>query len=136
MAKGDFERKLVQFMAGRNGTDELGTCVLLLAFVLVIINLFVSNIVLSITALVLMVYAWWRTMSRNLEARENENGVFCEYLGPLRPWVRNPAAAFAEARAYKHLKCPNCGQRVRVPRGKGKIRINCPQCHEKFEAKS
>ncbi|MDO4536785.1 MAG: zinc ribbon domain-containing protein [Coriobacteriales bacterium] len=136
MAKGDFERKLVQFMAGRNGTDELGTCVLLLAFVLVIINLFVSNIVLSIIALVLMVYAWWRTMSRNLEARENENGVFCEYLGPLRPWIRNPPAAFAEARAYKHLKCPNCGQRVRVPRGKGKIRINCPQCHEKFEAKS
>ncbi len=136
MAKGDFERKLVQFMAGRNGTDELGTCALLLALVLVIINIFVNNIVLSIIALALMAYEYWRMMSRNLEARENENGVFCEFLGPLRPWIHNPAAAFAEARAYKHLKCPNCSQRVRVPRGKGKIRIKCPQCHEKFEAKS
>ena len=35
-----------------------------------------------------------------------------------------------------HLTCPDCGQRVRVPRGKGKIRITCPNCKSKFDAQS
>lgn len=136
MAKGDLERKLSNLLQGRNGSDELGICLLVVALVLVVLNIFVHTIVLSVIALALMIYAWWRMLSKNLEARENENGVFCEFLGPLRPWVRNPATAMKEARAYKHLKCPECGQRVRVPRGKGKIRVRCPQCHEKFSAES
>ena len=136
MAKGDMGQKLENLMRGRNGSDELSTCTLFLALVIVIANFFARSIVLSIIAVVLMVYSWWRMSSRNLEARENENGVFTEFLGPVRPWIRNPARAMSEARSYKHFKCPECGQRVRVPRGKGKIRVRCPQCSHKFEARS
>ena len=32
--------------------------------------------------------------------------------------------------------CPKCKQQVRVPRGKGKIAITCPQCREKFIKKT
>ena len=35
-----------------------------------------------------------------------------------------------------YITCPNCGQKVRVPRGKGKIRVTCPSCHQKFDARS
>ena len=136
MPKSGFGDKVAQWMRGRNGSDELATFVLGVALVLVIINVFVRTVFLSLVALGLMGYAWWRMSSKNLEARENENGVFCEFIGPLRPWLRNPGRAFAEARAYKHLKCPECGQRVRVPRGKGHIRVKCPQCHNKFEART
>ena len=34
------------------------------------------------------------------------------------------------------LKCPKCGQRVRVPRHKGKLLVSCPKCHTKFDARS
>ena len=136
MAKGNFQRKMAEWMRGRNGSDELATCALLLALVFVILNLFLRTIFLSVVAVALLVYAWWRMASKNLEARENENGVFCEFLGPVRPWVRNPVQAFSEARAYRHFKCPECGQRVRVPRGKGKVRVRCPKCSTKFDARS
>lgn len=136
MAKNDMNQKLAAWLRGRNGADELAMCAIILALLLVVLNIFVRSLVLSIIALVLMAYAWFRMTSRNLEARENENAVFAEFLGPVRPWVRDPARAFSEARAYKHFKCPECGQRVRVPRGKGKIRVRCPKCHEKFEARS
>lgn len=136
MEKKGFEQKLAAWLRGRNGSDELATCAIVVAFILVILNIFVRSMVLSIIALVLMVYSWFRMASKNLEARENENAVFVEFIGPLRPWLRNPAQAMAETRSYKHFKCPECGQRVRVPRGKGKIRVRCPKCHEKFEARS
>ena len=132
MSKGDFSERLAAWMRGRNGSDELGTFAIVLSLVLVVINLFARTFVLSILALVLLAYAWWRMSSKNLQARDRENRAFASLLGPVRPWLRNPAAALAEAKAYKHLKCPECGRRMRVPRGKGKLRVKCPQCHEKF----
>ena len=35
-----------------------------------------------------------------------------------------------------YLKCPNCGQMLSVPKGKGKIRVTCPKCHAKMETRS
>jgi len=136
VAKGDMEHKLAAWLSGRNGSDELSTCALVVAVLLVGLNMLLNSFLVSVIALVLMAYAWWRMSSKNLEARENENGVFVESLGPLRPWVRNPVQAMGEARAYKHIKCPECGQRVRVPRGKGKVRIKCPKCHHTFESRA
>ena len=136
MAKGNFQRKMAEWMRGRNGSDELATCALLLALVFVILNLFLRTIFLSVVAVALLVYAWWRMASKNLEARENENGVFCEFLGPVRPWVRNPVAAAQEAKKYKHFTCPNCQQRIRVPRGKGNLRVRCPKCQERFKVRT
>lgn len=136
MANGEKGQKLAEWLRGRNGSDELSTCAIIIAFVLVITNIFLHSFVVSIIALVLIVYALFRMTSGNLEARENENAVFAEFLGPVRPWIRNPARAFSEARTYKHLKCPECGKRMRVPRGKGKIRVKCPECQHKFETKS
>ena len=136
MAKGGFEKALRSWLRGRNGADELGSCAIFIALVMVLVNVFVRSIFLSVFALALMVYSWWRMSSKKINARRRENQAFLKFLGPVRPWISNPAAAFKEARAYKHLTCPSCGQRVRVPRGKGKLRVRCPQCQEKFETKS
>ena len=34
------------------------------------------------------------------------------------------------------FRCPSCKEVVRVPRGKGKIRITCPRCGYAFEKKT
>ena len=36
----------------------------------------------------------------------------------------------------RHFKCPNCGQQMRVPRGKGRITVRCRSCGVVFEEKS
>lgn len=136
MANKNRMRALAEWLAGRYGYDELSVVLVAVSFVLLLANIFLQSIIVSGIALALMVFVGWRALSSNREARENENGVFCEFLGPVRPWVSNPAAAMREARTYRHLKCPECGKRVRVPRGKGKIRVKCPQCGNKFEARS
>lgn len=38
----------------------------------------------------------------------------------------------AKDRDHRILKCPVCGEKLRVPKGAGKINITCPHCKEKF----
>lgn len=33
---------------------------------------------------------------------------------------------------YKVIDCPFCKARLRVPKGKGKIKITCPKCSKSF----
>lgn len=136
MANQDWQRKVAKWLRGRQGPDDIVIFCTNLAFVLVVINLFAHTGWLGWVALALIAYAVFRIQSKNLGARARENAAFLKALGPARPWVQNPKAAFAEAKAYKHVKCASCGQRVRVPRGKGKLRVTCPKCRTKFEVRS
>lgn len=44
--------------------------------------------------------------------------------------------AIAGRKEYKIYKCPKCGQKIRVPRHKGKIAIRCRKCGEEFIRKT
>jgi hypothetical protein len=101
-----------------------------------VINIFVRTWWMGGIALVPVLYALWRMLSKNTTARRRENNAFLRALGPVAYWLRDPRATFVERRTYKHLTCPSCGAEMRVPRGKGRLRVTCPTCHQKFEARS
>lgn len=147
MASGDFKRKLsewsqktqrsiAEWSYGRNGADELGSAVINVAIVVIIINLFVGNRVLSLLSLALIGYGWFRLASKNITARARENEAAIKKAGPVVHFLANPFAAATEHKNYVHLACPSCGQKVRIPRGKGKVRITCPKCHTRFDGKA
>lgn len=136
MASGDWQRKAAEWLRGRQGPDDLAIFSTDLAVVIVIVNLFARVGWLSWVALALVAYSVFRITSKNLGARSRENAAFLKALGPARPWFQNPRAAWREFRAYRHVSCPSCRQRVRVPRGKGKLRVTCPKCGNKFEVRS
>lgn len=136
MAQKDPNSKLSDWMRGRNGVDEIVTLTLWIALVVIVINIFARNMVISLIAVALMVYAWFRMSSKDIARRADENQHFLTVVGPLGAWLRDPGKAWKEMRTYKHFQCPNCGQKVRVPRGKGKVRVTCPKCHTKFDAKA
>lgn len=136
MADKSWSSRLLDWMRGRNGSDELGTCVVAVSFVLLLLNFVTGVRWLSALALVAALYACWRISSTNIAARRAENAKFLSLLGPVAKRLPNRQAPAANAGDYAHLSCPHCGQRVRVPSGKGKIRVTCPSCHEKFDARS
>lgn len=136
MASGDWQRRLMEWLRGRQGPDDLAVFSVNLAIVIVLVNVFARTGWLGWVGLALVAYAMFRIQSRNLGARARENEAFLRTLGPARPWVQNPRAAWAELRAYKHVRCSSCRQRVRVPRGKGRLRVTCPRCKTKFEVRS
>lgn len=49
---------------------------------------------------------------------------------------RNRRAQKKGEPVYCYYYCPSCKQQVRVPAGKGKVRVTCPRCGEKFETYS
>ena len=116
------------FMAGRYGTDKLnmvipsvGLAVSLLSFV------FRSppvNLLLVVLSYGLMIWAIFRTLSRNTYKRYQENRKFLQVISRLKD------------RHNRYFDCPECRQMVRLTREKEKIAITCPRCHEKFIRKT
>lgn len=100
-----------------------------------------------IASVLLLVWAVVRALSTHYEARYKEEAVFMKGFDAVmrnikQGWrallgtFRGLGASAQERKAYKIFTCPNCRQKQRVPRGKGKIRITCKQCGAKFEGKA
>ncbi|HIX89554.1 MAG TPA: hypothetical protein H9845_01470 [Candidatus Agathobaculum pullicola] len=129
----DFLRR---FMAGRYGSDQLNHALLLLGLVLIIIEWISGWKWLGIFILALLFLCYFRIFSRNIQARYAENQWFLRRWGPVSDRLRNMILRFRDRKTHRYFKCPQCKQRLRVPRGRGKINITCPHCHHQFIRKS
>lgn len=114
--------KLRQWMQGRYGADALN---LVLVGAGLVCSLFGRNMVLYLCSLAFLTLALLRMFSRNIPARRRENA-----------WLLGLFRRPADAKTHRRFRCPKCHQKVRVPRGKGKIQITCPKCGEKFIKKT
>lgn len=128
-------RYMVRLMAGRYGGDQLNLLLAALYIIFYLVYLFTRLIVFELLALILIVVSLYRSLSRNLERRRAENARFLQAVRPVaRRW--NTFRARAHDREHRYFKCPNCGQQMRVPRGKGRITVHCRSCGAVFEEKS
>lgn len=132
--------KFQRFMMGRNGSDDLCRFFLGLALITLFISFFVWKTALLGVAVAFLIYSYFRVFSKNLTKRYQENLAYKKLRNKAtapfkRMWLR-----VKEWRAYHtthHIyTCPNCRQIVRVPKGKGKIKVTCPKCRKQFVKKS
>jgi DNA-directed RNA polymerase subunit RPC12/RpoP len=126
------------FLEDRSGSDALSVTCVVIAAILIVLGIAFPGVRtgLNIFAILLLAYALWRISSKDVAARRAENEAFLKALGPVGRWTRSPKAEWKEARTYKHVRCSSCGQKIRVPRGKGHLRVTCPKCGQKFEVKA
>ena len=128
--------RLQSFLMGRNGPDALSKCTSILACLLLIISMFargaVSN-VLWILALLMLGVSYFRMFSRNIERRRMENSRFLELTAPLAKKHRQLRMRRQQRNIYSFFKCPECSTVLRVPKGKGRVRVTCKACGHKFE---
>lgn len=148
------------FMKGRNGADELTIVMGFAGIIIAMIGSIARIQWLSWIAIAVIVLGVLRGLSKNIDARRKENETFVAAtanvpgLGKFVASLGGGAAAAgtskedferAKRTAKKmwkgrkttaYLKCPNCGQMLSVPKGKGKIRVTCPKCHAKMETRS
>lgn len=121
-------------MSGRYGADQLSRFMLGVCFVCLILNLFTGTYLLYVLALALLAVCYFRMFSRNIARRSEENQKYLQLRGKVLAVFRK--SWWQERRAYHIYKCPSCGQKIRIPRGKGKICITCPKCRNEFVKKS
>ena len=120
-------------MMGRYGTDEYAKFLLTVTLVLCILTLFIRNWFMYLLTALAFAWSYYRILSKNFERRREENERFRALEARIGRWCRVQKRKFDGRREYRFFKCPNCGQQVRVPRDKGRIRITCPKCHTQFD---
>ncbi len=127
---------LRRLMYGRYGMDQLGYGLLIGSFLFMLLFRLTGWRIFSLLAVVLLAICYLRLFSRDFMRRRAENQIFLRYWGPVGAKFSGWTAFLRESRYYHHLKCPSCRQKIRVPRGKGRICITCPKCRAQFIKKT
>lgn len=134
-----WKEKFARFMYGRYGVDQFSKFMLKATLVLCIVSIFLPQRVgsfISTLVLILIVYTYFRIFSKNIYKRAAENEKYLKFTGSFRKKYNTEKQIAGQRKYYRFYRCPGCGQRIRVPKGRGKIQIRCPKCNEKFIKKS
>lgn len=131
-----WKAKLQHFMIGRYGADQLGQFLIGFLCVLIILNVFVRSNILYLLELICLLSCYFRIFSKNISKRYQENQHFLGFRNRIFGKWRTIQYKMKQSCQFHIYKCPGCGQKIRIPRGKGKISIHCPKCGIDFIKKS
>lgn len=127
--------RLQRFMWGRYGTDRLNQVLLICAFLSMLISFFGGGF-FYLLATVLLICAYFRMFSRNVGRRSLENQKYLKQEMKVRGFLGGMKRKLVQRKDYHIYKCPRCGQKLRVPRGKGRVAISCRKCGNEFIKKA
>ncbi|HWQ74287.1 MAG TPA: hypothetical protein VN441_03140 [Syntrophomonas sp.] len=133
----NFKDKLVRFMSGRYGIDQLYYALLAVFFVLAVADALIRSPTISalLGILIYGVLIWmvFRTFSRNVYQRRLENEKFMKLWNPVKARSSLTIRRIKEIKTHRFRQCPHCQAILRLPRRAGKHTVKCPRCHNKFE---
>ena len=121
--------KLMKFLEGRYGVDVLGRDLLFLSIGIMVLNLFIRSQFLGLVPSIISFYVVFRTLSKNYSKRYNENRIYALFKQRVKTNT-------LDRKKFRYFTCKKCKQKVRVPKGRGKITITCPRCNHKFDKKT
>lgn len=127
--------KLNRFMQGRYGNDRLNQFLMIAALICIVLS-FIWGGVFDLIALLLMIYAYYRMLSRNMYQRAAENQWYLRKEQKVKGFFGKQKNVFQQRKTHHIYKCPNCKQKIRVPKGKGRIAIRCQKCGTEFIRRS
>ena len=124
------------WLEGRHGADNFSNALTMLGLALILIYLFTGFDLLWALGMGVLIYATWRTFSKNLPGREAENEGWLKLVGKPRAALSLARKAWTNRATTSYFKCKGCGQVLSVPKGKGRLRVTCPKCGTQTERKS
>lgn len=130
------KERFSRFMQGRYGNDELGSFTLIAMLVLMVFSVVTNWQILYSIALVLLIWSYYRMFSRNISKRYAENQKFLGWWRDVKKPFEQQIYYMKQRKTHHIYTCPNCKQKIRIPKGKGKIKITCPRCKHAFIKKS
>lgn len=117
-----WKEKFRQFMIGRYGVDDFSKFLLGAVIVFIVLSIFIHSIIFEFLIVLLLVYSYYRMFSKNISARYQENQKYQLTVTHMK-----------QLRTHHFYRCPQCKQKIRVPRSGGKrVEITCPKCQTKF----
>ncbi|MEG0857769.1 MAG: hypothetical protein RSG52_14975 [Terrisporobacter sp.] len=135
------KEKMMKFMYGRYGNDELNQFLFKLVFVNLLLSLFIRypreiGDLFYYIALILVVFVYFRIFSKNYSKRYKEKMMYLELRNKFTTKMAGSNKKLQERKTHRYFKCPSCKQKVRIPKGKGKVSVHCSKCGVDFIKKS
>ena len=132
--------KFNKFMQGRYGTDQFAQFTIGASLLFIILSMlfrkYAVGQIFDLVGIFGIVYTYYRILSRNVQKRYEENQKYLAATQKLRMRLNREKSMMTQRKTHHIYTCPGCGQKIRIPRGKGKIEIECPKCHVKFIKRS
>ena len=132
--------KFIRFMYGRYGMDSLSRFLIFFGLGMMLITSFFLGAIIGQSLYFLSVgiaiYGYYRVFSKKVQKRYNENLMFLDKTRKIRGLFGKYKSRIRYMKTHHIYSCPNCKQKIRIPRGKGKIEIRCPKCRASFVKKS
>ena len=128
--------RFIRFMYGRYGVDSFGKFTIWGSLILMLIAGWTHRGILSWLAWAGIIYSYFRMFSKNISKRYAENQKYLKMTAGIRRRLASWKSQLAQRKIYHIYRCPGCKQKIRVPRGRGKIEIRCPKCNTRFVKKS
>lgn len=130
------KERMQRFMAGRYGNDQMNQFIFIVAIISMVLEIITRQSLFYTLTLVLLILAYVRVFSRNINKRYEENMKFLQKKDAILNKFRKQKYYAAQRRNFHIYTCPQCKQKIRIPKGKGKISITCPKCRTSFIKKS
>lgn len=128
--------KFIRFMYGRYGIDSFGKFTIWGSLIIMLIAGWTHNNLLSLIAWAGIIYSYYRMFSKKTYKRATENQKYLQMTRGIRTFFYKQRNLMTQRKTHRIYKCPTCKQKIRVPKGKGKIEILCPKCQTTFIKKS
>ena len=123
-------------MMGRYGNDKMNQVLSVVSLVFVLLGVIFDINALYSLGMIMLAYIYLRMFSKNISKRYAENQAFLKHYYRVTQWFSGKKHALERNKDYKIFSCPSCKQKLRVPKGKGKIQIRCAKCGHEFIKRS
>ena len=124
--------KFYQFMYGRYGVDSFSKFLVIAGCICLFLTWFIDSALLILLGWGAILYSYFRILSKNHAKRSAENQTYLRSYAKICNFWNSQKSMFAQRKTHHIYKCSTCGQKIRIPRGKGRIEIRCPKCNTTF----
>ena len=112
------KERMQRFMAGRYGNDQLNQFIFIVAIISMVLEIITRQSLFYTLTLLLLILAYVRVFSRNINKRYEENMKFLQKKDAILNKFRKQKYYAAQRRNFHIYTCPQCKQKIRIPKGK------------------
>ena len=127
--------KMANFFQGRYGIDELYKFLFILFWIIAILSIFIRNPIIYLLEILICVFMFYRSLSRNIYKRQSENMRYLKMRDKVKGKITLQKRKWSERKTHIYRKCTNCKAEKRKKKKKGKHVCTCPRCKKDFEVK-